>query len=220
MSEFNDKLTPSEQEKRFEEQIDGEFEGRALLFAELDARRIELSDQLSELAARLRGDPTGRGVIDIDVSTHRETFEALVKDILGDEDVDCQPDDVACLVQTCVVESKARLEMMDVLLEEDAFEPLTEEIAVKIFKRLQKDSENYDDLLERIADMYENDLRQDIQTFIQAMLSKYQSGSGTGMPNTISEITKELRGHAVDFAKIAAGVTVALVIDRFLRRKS
>lgn len=218
--EYNDKNTDHETE--FREIIQEQLDGMLPAVMEFDEYRQSLYDGLADMVTKLHDENCAPGSVDLTVTLREQPLQDLFSEILRDtKDRDGAIDVIVGIFKS---DSDERVNLLRKLLNDDeciqffdkeqlrslvenAFDPATESTAVS-----------------NLVGLYQSDLSSDLDNFMQHLISLHEDklliqAPKPEMQEMTLEINKTPRDHAVDIAKIAAGVTIALVVDKLLRRE-
>lgn len=217
MTDIHHDKSPNDDAK-FHEITAGMFTAGEVAKVQFDQARHELYDQLAEMACELSENPH-------DQTTKTFSFEGVytsvcevVKSILNN---DIHMDEnVSVLVDTLVEDNVQRTQLIEGLLDGVKFQSLSREQIGVIVRTIMSESKTTDETIDSIASYYLDELKTHFITFAKLLVEKPNEAAhvhGETEQATL-EIKKNVKDHALDVAKIAAGVSIALALDKLLGR--
>lgn len=203
----------------FREIIETEVGGSFPSLLKFDTSRNQLYDRLAELAIQIPELLHAGERQDIDIAEVNDSFEELVKSVYTEDGMSAVFLDT--VLDLILSDSRERISMMRAALDESSSMADFKHDSLKaLMSDLIDVASSDDEALDNLVTMYNYDLSRDIESYVEQLVHKsHQSPSEPNQesPSTL-EIKKELKDHVTDVAKIVAGVTIALTLDRLLRR--
>lgn len=213
----------SDDDYNFREIIEKDVGGSLPALLDFDERRNGLYDRLAQVAVEIDESRDRHGETDIKYEGIKGSFKNFLKELYGSiTDHDTRLEVVARFIKT---DSDERIHMMRGFLGDDnCLEEFEQSCLEDILNHIIATSETVDDVLNGIAELYEDDLLNDIDVYMGHLISMHleklndEPHSHDDDEVQTLEIKKSVGEHVVDVAKIAAGVSIALAVDRLLRR--
>ena len=193
------------------------------VYAQFERARHEFYDSIAESVIEAYEEPLDR-MVTLDVTEVAVSFEGVLKDVYVNST--SYDDFVDTLANVLADDAHTRAGFLNSTLHQYG-------LSMKYYDRetidaqirdtvTSSESPNLKGSLESLASMYIDDLSSDMGKFLQVMLEKAGgSHSDRGViddRDLSAPKTETLKKHAVDIAKIAAGVSIAFAVDRLLRR--
>ena len=202
--------------------IENEIGGSFPALMEFDERRGTLYDQLAAAAVDMTESRATRGMIGLDIENVNQSVDKLFAEILAS---DAEADERLGMITDIIkADSDERLTLMRSLLglETDGsfmtYYP-REELADMVNTIVLTGSDSSNDSY-NLMEFYKYDMNYDVRNFLEHLTAQHKerlvAAEGAEAPY---QIKKSIGEHAVDVAKIAAGASIALAINHFLRRK-
>lgn len=208
---------------RFEEIVTGEFDNNSRIqtMAIFDASRLAIYEQFADVADQMSNPTSEQPILQINYVTLTEGLRAAITDIL--EDDQDMGENLQLVVETIRTDYEDRYDELNEILDDIVFDtPEHEQIEAFVLKTAAK-SETYHQTIENIIRRYVDDLEHDVRAFTSLLFEIHgredHVHDESTEPSTL-EIKKEFKDHVTDVAKIVAGVTIALAVDKLLKRKN
>lgn len=188
--------------------------------SDFDEKRHATLDAVSKLTAEIN-EAIEKGVtfdlLEINLGELGDSFSNLARAILMADGQNQAA--VEVIVDIHQEDSDSRVKTLRDLVqcEGDCFEVLEKDFLRDLTTHNILDAENFDAAVEILGGFYAYDLQLDLDTW-QAHISRQLESQPLVQTATI-EIKKSPKEHVVDVLKIAAGVSIALTVDKLLRRK-
>jgi hypothetical protein len=189
--------------------------------AKFDEGRSRLHDQLSEIAANMDEISEGKEKVPVNLDGIAESLGEVLRLRLN------EGGGIDELVETAfaviLADNVERIKLMNYLLGEPVMPDFKPEDLRALIVASTKNLGTISDAIDKIEQVYHIDLSEDVEQFVRMLINKHlhdtQAHSGADSQMQTIEIKKDMKEHAVDVAKIAMGVTVALAVDRLLHRR-
>lgn len=141
------------------------------------------------------------------------------------ESGDSVDDIVESITEVMINDADERKSLLDDLLGEELIITFSREETSQALKQIIVTADSNEDAIERIVKTYHADLSADVSAFIERLIvgqdyTLHTHTEDQAESEQTFNIQKDFKDHVLDIGKIAAGVTVALALDKLIRRRS